>query len=261
MSLIKRAFSQRYFFARLTRIPVLGVLGEHIFFEHDRMVCVPMDTVVEVNVKLERPGQSFLPSAMVEHFINSAGRHWIMDECICRSADHCKDYPIGLGCLHLGEATGNIDPRLGRAVTKQEALDHLRRCREAGLVHMVGRNKLDTIWMDVKPGHRLMTICNCCPCCCLWKMLPSLSADIGAKITKMPGVSVTVTDKCVGCGTCMRSCFLGAIRLLEGHAVIGDECRGCGRCAAVCPKKAIEVSMDSPLAESIELISASVDVS
>ncbi len=260
MSLLKKTFSQRFIFARMTRIPGFGMLADHVLFEHDRMVCVPMDAVVEVNVKLEQPDQSFLPSAMVEHFINNASRHWIMDECICRSANHCKDYPVGLGCLYLGEATTDIDPRLGRPVTKQEALDHLRRCRDAGLVHLIGRNKLDTIWLDIKPGHKLLTICNCCPCCCLWKMLPALSQDIKSKVTMMPGVSVTVTDKCVGCGTCVKSCFIGAIRLVDGHAVISDECRGCGRCAGVCPKKAVEVRLDG-LAKSIELISASVDVS
>jgi hypothetical protein len=90
-----------------------------------------------------------------------------MNTCLCRDAKQCKDYPIDLGCLFLGEAALGINPRLGRGVTKREALEHIRRCREAGLVHLIGRNKLDTVWLGVGPGDKLLTICHCCPCCCL----------------------------------------------------------------------------------------------
>ena len=84
-----------------------------------------------------------------------------------------------------------------------------RRCR-AGLVHLIGRNKLDSVWLGAGPSHKLMTICNCCPCCCLWRMIPQLDPAIGAKVTRMPGVSVTVTDRCAGCGTCAAGiCFCG----------------------------------------------------
>jgi ferredoxin len=234
---------------------------DYIFFENDRMIYVPMDKVVEINHDLGQPDQSFLPSSLVEHFIECAEHHWVMDQCICRSASHCENYPVGLGCLFLGEASAHIDPRLGREVTKQEALEHLRRCRDAGLVHVIGRNKLDSAWLGVKPDNKLMTICNCCPCCCLWKMLPDLSPVIGSKVIKMPGVNVKVSGECTGCGTCIRSCFLGAIRLVEGHAAIGDDCRGCGRCASVCPQKAIAVTLDDRIKETIGLVSASVDLS
>jgi hypothetical protein len=77
-----------------------------------------------------------------------------MNSCICREAERCEDYPIDLGCLFLGEAALGINPQLGRRVTKEKALQHVRRCREAGLVHLIGRNKLDTMWLGVGPGDR-----------------------------------------------------------------------------------------------------------
>ena len=261
VSVIKKSFSWRFTLARTTRMPVLGGFMDYLFFENDRMVYVPMDKVVEINYEPGRPDQSFLPSALVEYFINKAEHHWVMDQCICRSASHCRDYPIGLGCLFLGEASARIDPRLGRKVTRQEALEHAKRCRDAGLVHVIGRNKLDSAWLGVKPDNKLMTICSCCPCCCLWKILPDLSPEIGSKVIRMPGVDVRVAGDCAGCGTCVKACFLGAIRLDNGLAVIGDECRGCGRCAAVCPKKAIEVTFDERALETIGLVSAAVDIS
>jgi MinD superfamily P-loop ATPase len=87
---------------------------------------------------------------------------------------------------------------------------------------------------------------------------------IGAKITRMPGVTVQVTDRCIGCGTCAQDvCFVNAIRVVDGHAVISSECRGCGRCITVCPQGAIEISIEKErfVAESVARIAPLVDVS
>ena len=196
------------------------------------------------------------------HFIEKANYHWIMNSCICRVAEKCADYPHDLGCLFLGEASLGINPKLGRRVTKEDAVEHARRCREAGLVHLVGRNKLDTVWLGVGPGEKLLTICNCCPCCCLWRILPYVAPEIGVKVTKMPGVTVRVTDRCVGCGTCAQGiCFVDAVHVYNGRAVIGDACRGCGRCATVCPQQAIEVSLEAHgVAALLERLEPLVDV-
>jgi len=52
----------------------------------------------------------------------------------------------------LGEAAMRIDSKLERKVTKEEALLHVEKCREAGLVHLMGRNKLDTVWLKIGQG-------------------------------------------------------------------------------------------------------------
>jgi ferredoxin len=94
-------------------------------------------------------------------------------------------------------------------------------------------------------------------------MLPDFSPEIGNKITKMPGVTVTVGDKCVGCGTCTDgSCFVDAIQVVNGRAIISDQCRGCGRCVEVCPENAITLSIDHTdyIEKSISRISNVVDV-
>jgi flavoprotein len=79
----------------------------------------------------------------------------------------------------------------------------------------------------------------------------------------MPGVEVTVTEKCKGCGTCMENCFVHAIHVQDGHAIIGVDCRGCGRCADLCPNKAIHVTIADKqfLKKTIDRIESSVDVS
>lgn len=268
VNLIKKAFPSRFRVAGLTKVPIVGRLIDYGLFEGDDIIYLPKDNVVQNVIQIGQPiegaGNMVLPSQVVEHFIEQTNYYWIMDFCICREASHCEDYPINLGCLFLGKAVLGINPRIGRRVTKAEALEHARRCREAGLVHMIGRNKLDSIWLGANPSHRLLTICHCCPCCCLWKMLPQLAPSISNKVTKMSGVTVAVTERCVGCGTCTQDvCFVNAVRLDGQRAVIGDACRGCGRCVEICPEQAIELSIDDAgfVEKTIARLSSRVDVS
>ena len=270
VTLLKLAFPSRALMARATYLPLVGSIVDRLLFEGDHLIYLPKDdalrtdSVIQIGEPVQLPGEMVLPSRVVEHFIEEAGTHWIMDRCICRDASHCEDYPIDLGCLFLGEAALGINPKLGRPVTKEEALEHVRRCREAGLVHLIGRNKLDTVWLGIGPGDRLMTICHCCPCCCLWRMLPDLSPQIGAKTMGMPGVTVCVNGDCVGCGTCTQDvCFVDAIHLEDGRAVISDACRACGRCVQVCPQGAIELSFEHGQAvdEAVRQLAALVQVS
>ena len=244
-TLIKKTFSGRFAISRLTRRPVVGKLVEHLLFDGDDLLILPKDATINVNRSLSPREDLVLPSAVLERLIRTARYHWIMDACICREASGCEHYPTDLGCLFLGRAAMDINPAFGRPVTADAAIDHARRCREAGLVHMVGRNKLDSVWLGVSPGNRLLTVCNCCECCCLWRMLPYVAPVIAEKFHRLPGVRVTVTDRCVGCGTCADStCFVQAISLADGRAVIDTAaCRGCGRCVAVCPNGAIDMAI------------------
>jgi ferredoxin len=237
---------------------------DRMLFEGDDLLYLPKDRViqVEINQSFDPPESVVLPSQVVHSFIDEASVRWVMDFCICRESNRCEDYPRDLGCLFLGEAASGIDPRLGRLVSREEAHRHVRRAREAGLVHLIGRNKLDTVWLDVGPGERLLTVCNCCPCCCLWKMLPDLDPSLGGRVTRMEGVDVRVADGCVGCGTCLESCFVEAIELVDGQAVIGDECRGCGRCVEACPNKVITITIPdlADVESTISRIEDAVDV-
>jgi len=242
---VKKIFPSRYLLARVTRLPLVGSLVDHTLFDGDDMIYLPGNQKIEIHEAIPVNQQVVVPAQVVEHFIEQAEVHWIMDSCICRAAAGCQDYPVDLGCLFLGEAALGINPKLGRRVTKAEASQHAARCREAGLVHLIGRNKLDTVWLGVGPGHRLLTICNCCPCCCIWRVLPYVKPEIGAKVTSMPGVKVIVGEACAGCGTCLDICFVDAIRLVDDRAMITEACRGCGRCIEVCPQGAIHIEVDA----------------
>jgi ferredoxin len=264
VQLLKSAFPNRYLLAKATRVPLLGKFLDHWLFEGDDLFFMPSARAIQINESLLGAEDIVLPSEVVKHFIQQANVHWIMDNCICRQADRCETYPVDLGCLFLGEAALGINPQLGRRVTMDQALDHVERCRAAGLIHLIGRNKLDTVWLGVGPGENLLTICNCCPCCCLWRVIPDIAPHIGAKITRMPGVSVRISDQCTGCGICTEEvCFVDALHLVDGRACIAERCKGCGRCATACPEDAIEITIQSDdvgLA-AISRISRVVDVS
>lgn len=263
---LKKVYPSRFLLAKATKLPLVGELVDWIFFEGDSLLFLPQEHVarkVLIEEEIAPSAEIVLPSQMVEHFIEEAQYHWIMDFCICRDAEGCQAFPSELGCLFLGEATLGINPKLGRRVSKQEALEHAQRCREAGLAHFVGRNRLDTLWLGVGPGEKLFTICNCCPCCCLWGILPDLDPHIGKKIERLPGLTVTVNGQCTGCGLCAEEvCFVQAITLENGRAVISDTCRGCGRCVDICPLEAIEISIAWERGgEAVADLSALVDVS
>ncbi|TXT54898.1 MAG: Electron transport complex subunit RsxB [Candidatus Thorarchaeota archaeon] len=249
VALLKKTFPNTRIIAKLTNVPIIGGIIERMLFEGDDIIYLPKDSAahktITIGKSLERPTDTVLPSQIVDEFIKKANYHWIMNFCICRDSLQCKDYPIDYGCLFLGEATLGINPNLGRKVTKEEALEYVKKVREAGLVHLIGRNKLDSVWLNVGPGEKLLTICNCCPCCCLWRMLPDITPHIGEKVTKMPGVEIRVNDSCIGCGKCTQNvCFVDAIHIVKGRAVIGKNCRACGRCVEVCPNDAIEIHID-----------------
>ncbi|MFQ5980572.1 MAG: DUF362 domain-containing protein [Candidatus Heimdallarchaeota archaeon] len=264
VELLKKSFPQNHLLAKLTKAPGIGRIMEFLLFEGDDIIYLPKDAMIQVNKAITRPDELVLPSQVVDHFIEEANYLWRMNFCICRASLKCDDYPTDLGCIFLGEAVLGINPHLGQQVTKEEARAHIQRCQEAGLIHLVGRNKLDTVWLKIGPGDKLLTICNCCPCCCLWRVAPHLASHISNKVTPMPGISIRVDkDKCIGCGTCSSGvCFVNAIQVENKRAVINKECRICGRCVAVCPQKAIQITVydDNFVKDSIERISALVDV-
>jgi ferredoxin len=262
VELLKKTFPNINFLAKLTKIPFIGKFIELLLFKGDSLFYLPSDKVIPIGESIENQS-SVIPSQVVDYFIENAGYIRVMNFCICRDSNNCKNYPIELGCMFLGEAARDINPKLSRELTKEEAFEHVRKCRDAGLIHLIGRNKLDTVWLNVKPGKKLLTICNCCECCCLWRIIPHLKSDISNKVHKMPGVEVSISDQCVGCGTCVDVCFADAIHLQGNRAYINQNCKACGRCVDVCPRNAIKISVDTNkmVENSINKIKSLVDVS
>ena len=233
----------RNFLARMVGWPIIG-RWMRLTFKGDRASYIP------VQVDVERPGTVALPGMVVERFIQESSFRFILHQCLCRSLEPCRHYPQEIGCLFLGEGAKEIDPSLGREATVEETLAHHRKALVLGLIPMAGKLRWDSLWLGVKQADRLLTICHCCDCCCYFKLYRLLPQEAARGLQKLEGLEVRVTaEKCDGCGICVERCFIQAMTLKEGKAVVGETCRGCGRCASVCPKQAVKVLI--PSAESL----------
>lgn len=242
VKLIKKMWPTRYATARAAHLAPVGKWVEDRFLQGDRMTQIPINQ----EIRGLEPSVA-LPLMVLEDFVRQASARVIMHQCICRDNNRCRVYPRTLGCLFLGEAAKGINPRLGKPAGVEEALGHIRDAIQSGLVPFTGKNKLDTVWLGVSPGDRLLTVCFCCPCCCLYSVFPHLPEHLRKGVARLEGLEVRVTDRCIGCGLCETACMSRAVSLEAGRAVILEErCIGCGRCAAECPEQAIELSLTRP---------------
>lgn len=268
--IVKHVFHLRFKVASLTRkSEIMNKIISRFLFKGDGTYFIPSTesvtnlTTLEINKKIEQPDNIVFPSDIIKEIIRKANNIVIMNKCLCRTSAGCNDYPRDLGCIFMGEATKQISRKYCREVTSDEAIDHIDKCSKAGLIHIMGRNKIDSIWMNVGPGSKLLTVCNCCPCCCLWRILPNLSNSIRKNFFKLNGVSVFYdSNLCVGCGKCIDVCFADAISLEKDTVWIDDDiCIGCGQCSNNCPTGAIQLNYTKSDVENVfEKIDSLVDI-
>lgn len=246
---------------RTKKNPKLAHKMAEKFMTDDDSIVIPKNKTIQIGKKISKK-DFMLPTKIVEYFIEKSCHRVVMNFCICRDSNHCKDYPIELGCMFMGEAAKGIHPDLGRSVSKEEAREHIRKCEEAGLVHVIGKAKLDTIWLDIHPGSKLFTVCNCCPCCCISKGVPYLGPELANKMSKLPGLKVTINKNCTACGKCLEECIYNGMKAEGDKMIITEDCRGCGRCASVCPNNAVEITLeDKTYVDSvIKRLSSKIDV-
>ncbi|MHA1372651.1 MAG: 4Fe-4S binding protein [Promethearchaeota archaeon] len=183
-------------------------------------------------------GDRILPAQTVEEIINKFD-DIAVGNCFCRVyrkllGHSCKfNAPMEV-CFTFGKSARHvIQQGFGRKISKDEALEILKKAEDAGLVHKAFHNRSD-IFADEN------SICNCCSDCCdtfqLWRSgaLPLVNST--------SHLSVVNPEKCVGCGTCEDRCPVDAITVNDdtGKAKVNeDHCIGCGVCAHFCPENAI----------------------
>lgn len=192
---------------------------------------------IVVDEALEEPADRILPTAevgaLIEKFDEIALGH-----CFCRhhkdlSDDPCSQTDLRETCFTFGKsARYTTQQGFARMISRQEALDVLKRCETDGLVHKAYHPNFDI----EKPET---SICNCCRCCC-GNSVENMIAPI-ANATNF--LAVIDNELCTGCGTCVDKCHTGAAFLDdEGKARRSEDlCIGCGVCAAFCPETAVSL--------------------
>ena len=71
-----------------------------------------------------------------------------------------------------------------------------------------------------------------------------MDEDLWYAEKKTKGVFLVVlinSEKCIGCGLCVKDCFPKALGMQDGKAVVLTDCFHCGHCVAVCPKNAVTI--------------------
>lgn len=153
-------------------------------------------------------------------------------KCPCRLSQQNCAAPVE-NCIQINRgAEYVVDRGHGREITKEEALEIIRRSREAGLVQMT-ENRL--------AGN---AICNCCSCCC---EMFRLVEHTGKQWILSPSRYLAKVDEgCTACGACEEICPVRAIVVDGAAAVNAETCMGCGLCATVCPVEVITLGIVRP---------------
>jgi len=187
---------------------------------------------IVVDQSLDIPEEKILPvqkvEALVEKFNDIAVGH-----CFCRHhhdllGDPCKQTDIRENCFTFGKsARFTAEQGFTRLISKEEALDIIRRSDEDGLVHKAYHPHFDTTKDET-------SLCICCNCCCGQAGSETFNVNATHYIAQVD------QEVCTGCGTCVENCHTGTMQLNDDNiADVGDSCIGCGVCAYFCPEQAI----------------------
>ena len=127
--------------------------------------------------------------------------------CSCRAARRT----IGDGCGHLEEdmcvqmgkgAEHYIRTGRARKITRDEALEIIKRAEDNGLMHDIP---------NIEEAGESSAICNCCACSCFGLRVGLL---YGARdVIRSNYVAEVDETKCVACGQCVENCPGNALKL------------------------------------------------
>jgi len=175
------------------------------------------------------------PYDQVAHYIDISDPISV-STCFCRHEAKLIDETDDCGvpdevCMNFGMAAQFlIDRGIGKRITKEEALDVLKKSEEAGLVH-AGSNK-----------QEIDFLCNCCRCHCMILKTAQTFSKPGLFLASgfQP---VWDADFCNGCDICIDRCPMSALTSGEENVPVLDldYCIGCGVCATGCPVEAISL--------------------
>jgi len=207
------------------------IINPFFAYPHNELTTIP------INVAIPAPDSVVVPRRIVAEVVRRAGEIFILDECICRGKFDCKNHPKTIGCIALGKAARRIHPSHGHTATTEEAVAHVEKAAAAGLVANIAHVWIDPVAFGLPDFRRLMFICFCDDCCCLYRThMKRRGPNLERASKKLPGLETVIdADLCDGCGRCVPACFVGAITIENGKAVIGASCKSCGRCADLCP--------------------------
>lgn len=228
---------------------------------HPDMEAHTATVVMPLHVDVAGAGEKVtVPMDIIKESLKHATFIGGMNECLCRQANDCKDYPQDVGCLFLGEAGRVIVKHgLGRQLTYEEACARVDLAASHGLMGQAVWVEVEQLLWGIRNDQmdQFLEICFCCPCCCIAIRLARNATD-KERHRFHPAGWTAVPDRtaCVGCGACVNAphgCPVEAISMgQDGKVVIDQEkCVGCGICKARCNVGAIKIKQTMPVRENL----------
>ncbi|MFX1575478.1 MAG: ATP-binding protein, partial [Promethearchaeota archaeon] len=196
---------------------------------------MPIDRVIPVEEEVEPGQETVLP---YEDIIKIIEKNDIIsaNHCYCRIwkenlNDPCKLGVSDIKCLNFGKAARFlIDYEFGIPISKEDAINMVKKAEDYGLVHKAFHIKQN-------PELDETTICSCCTCCC--QTFQIHKRGIFPFYTFTSYIANVDEEKCKGCGICLEKCPVEAVELINNYSIVNkDRCIGCGLCAHHCPEKA-----------------------
>ena len=190
---------------------------------------------IPASPSIEPESHAVFPFEMMEEVIKKV-QVIALVHCPCRATVHLMgkkrcDHPLE-NCMKYDElAEYLIEKGIGKEITKEKALDIIKRSEEAGLVHLVD---------NAREG--IKHTCNCCGCCC-WSVGTIRRKRIPRDVL-MATYFLRETDRerCTGCGQCVEICPVNVVKMEGDFPMVDQEwCIGCGVCAIPCPSSAIRL--------------------
>ena len=239
-----------WFIPRFGNLKLYKKFAEQVFFGRPEDN-ITRSKILPLNAPIKKQAQAIIPYQLLDGVMEKAGCRVIMNECWCRKAMACNDYPIDFGCINIGEGARILAEKgVAREVTAEEAKAHIRRAGELGLVAFPSHVENEEKGMGV-PKHLLknfLEFCFCCPCCCLGlRNLKYFSPYVRKNIITSIGFVAKALPTCKGCLDCVDICPMDAIRAKGDMVWVNeDDCIGCGLCQNVCPHNAIRLVQIEP---------------
>lgn len=228
----------------LSKLPIFRKLVTQRIAEDDFGAYVP------INQSLGTYENQVIPYVVFKHFIDKASNIFMLKACPCRMYNDCQDHDKTLGCIYMGEDTLKLllTEDRGGVATKEEALERVKLAIDDGLIPLLGRAMDEAEGFGVPDTGHFMSMCFCCPCCCVDGKIVRYASKGLNMFTRMEGITVKVDeDLCVGCGECLEICVFTGMEMIDGKARVNQEnCLGCGRCVSICPQEAISITITDP---------------
>ena len=197
---------------------------------------------IELNKKIEVEPVNVYPAKDVFGLIEKFGdeNEIAVMHCFCRQARKmvgkpCRFNLSGESCIIIGEAANSVvKHKIGRYISKEEALKIIEDVQQKGAIHQVFHQKQNIDLPEI-------AICNCCWDCC--GVLAGYNRGLFPLCLRAYYYAeLSDNSVCIGCKKCEKYCPVNAISYKDNKCVINTEvCIGCGQCALKCPQKIIKL--------------------